>query len=169
VRECTPGFADSTSLVLTANWARSIAPTLRALSACPRRGKGGPKSKSEIKSKRSCRAFAALLIFSPFAAPSIAAGGGGKARLSERRDARVRGRPGSGEKHRALAHRASAVAGWTSLWLLSLGHTRESDPLAVSERKLCTYAQCARRQASGSPALNKKDQNGFALRRNALQ
>jgi len=34
-----------------------------------------------------------LVVFFPFTAPSIAGGGGGKARMSERRDARVRAGP----------------------------------------------------------------------------
>src|SRR5262249_45312749 len=34
--------------------------------------------------------------------------------------------------------RKARLRGWPSLWLLSLGHSRESNPLPAGERKLCS-------------------------------
>ncbi len=111
VRENRPGFVERTSLCVQRTRAhrardlfRHFRPALAAANGDPKiKSKSAPFSRFATASPaaqgkrklllfafRSCRS---LLLLLPLHAPSIAGGGGGKARMSERRDARVRADP----------------------------------------------------------------------------
>ena len=120
-----------------------IAPSLRERTDPPARRRDLRDARAEAKSKGSHAA--ALGSPLPSMAPSSAAGLGGKARMFERRDARVRAgpRPASSAGHRT---KSGARVGSPSLWLLSLGDARESSSAAAEADETSRHTRVMREQ-----------------------
>ena len=123
--------------------ARFLRATLRAFPPARRRDLRDARA-------RRLRAFA-LGIPLPSMAPSSAAGLGGKARLSEAMDGRVRAGPSSASSAGHRAQRGARV-GCPSLWFLSLGHARERNSAAAEADETSRQIRFLRvKSGAGSP------------------